>query len=566
MTSKRKTTEQFIESAVKIHGDKYDYNLSNYINNKTKLKIKCNTCYTIFEKTPVNHLINKQGCPTCSNNKISNQNKLSLTTVISNFKKLHGDLFDYSDVIYVDSHTKINIKCNTCNNTFEQTPSNHVKLKVCPVCLKSNQIRNLDDFIISSKNIFGDTYDYSNFVYVNAFTKGILKCNKHNTSVEVTPNNHIHSKFGGCVECLKFDKSISFEEFVEDCNRIHGEDTYDYSLAEKDYDGITRTKIKILCNKHEEFFFQSIFDHRNGEHGCQKCNNKKSRLEEFIKKYLEDNDIIFEERKRGILEDNKELDFYFKDKGIAFEINGLRYHTQFLGGKGMSYHLNKTKECEKLGIQLYHINEDEIVHDEKIVVSKLNSIFKKNKISIYGRKCGVRLIDNKIKKSFLDKYHLLKNDSSSIKLGLFYNNRITSIMTFKKENQNNEWVLNRYCCNFHFNVIGGAGKLLKYFERNYKPHKITTFADKRWSNGDMYYKLGFNLTETNPPNYRVTTGRYPYVTIDKRQFRHKYIKNRFENYDKNLTEWENLKNNGYDIIWDCGKLKFEKYLDNPKNI
>lgn len=186
----------------------------------------------------------------------------------------------------------------------------------------------------------------------------------------------------------------------------------------------------------------------------------------------------------------------------------MHWHSE-LRGKDRKYHLNKTKWCQDKGIQLIHINENEFVNSRKIVISKLDSILNRNKRPIYARKCEVREIHSQTKSKFLKKYHLQGNDKASVKLGLFYKNRIVSVMTFckrrvalgKKTSEEDEYELSRFCNNFNFYVIGGASKLLKYFERNYNPKKIKTYADKRWSTGDLYFKLGFTHIHDSKPNY-----------------------------------------------------------------
>ena len=102
-------------------------------------------------------------------------------------------------------------------------------------------------------------------------------------------------------------------------------------------------------------------------------------------------------------------------------------------------------------------------------------------------------ISSKDKNEFLNKYHIQGEDKSKVKLGLFYQDELVAVMSFGKPrfNKNYEWELIRYATSKH--VIGGAGKLLKYFERIYKPKSIITYADRRFSQGNMYFQLGFKL-------------------------------------------------------------------------
>ena len=114
-------------------------------------------------------------------------------------------------------------------------------------------------------------------------------------------------------------------------------------------------------------------------------------------------------------------------------------------------------------------------------------------------------------------------------------------------------------------VVGGASKLLKYFERNYIPSKITTYSDERWSVGDMYFKIGFEYKHTSKPNYWYYD-KYLRKRFYRFNFRKSELSKKLETFDPNKTEWQNMQDNGWDRIWDCGNKVFEKYLDKPKNI
>lgn len=122
-----------------------------------------------------------------------------------------------------------------------------------------------------------------------------------------------------------------------------------------------------------------------------------------------------------------------------------------------------------------------------------------------------------------------------------------------------EYELVRFANNRHFYVIGGASKLLKYFERNYNPVKIKTFADKRWSVGDLYFKLGFEHTHDSPPSYwYFNTSVNSYKLYHRFNFRKNVLPKKLDKFDPKKTEWQNMQDNGWNRIWDCGTMVFEK--------
>jgi len=124
---KRLTTEQFIEKAKAVHGDKYDYSLVDYKNAKTKVKIIC-SIHGVFEQIPYNHLQGKK-CFECNGSK-----KTTTKQFIEKAKVIHGDKYDYRQVKYNNRHNKVKIVCPE-HGPFEQTPGCHLNGNGCPKCV-----------------------------------------------------------------------------------------------------------------------------------------------------------------------------------------------------------------------------------------------------------------------------------------------------------------------------------------------------------------------------------------------------------------------------------------------
>jgi len=258
-----------------------------------------------------------------------------------------------------------------------------------------------------------------------------------------------------------------------------------------------------------------------------------------------------------------EIDIFIPGKNIAIEFNGLYWHSELSGKKDRNYHLNKTNSCEKKGVQLFHIFEDEWVTKKDIMKAKLSSLLCSSTNRVFARKCEVREVPTNIKNDFLANNHIQGSDKSSVKLGLFHMNELQAVMTFcnirlplNRHNMSNKQVfeLSRYATNCQ--VVGGAGKLLAYFIKNFSVEKIETYADRRFSCGNLYKQLGFTQTKTTGPSYWFLNKRYC-----EREYRFKYAKHvmssKVELFDPELSEWQNMQLNGYDRIWDCGHLKYE---------
>jgi hypothetical protein len=214
------------------------------------------------------------------------------------------------------------------------------------------------------------------------------------------------------------------------------------------------------------------------------------------------------------------------------------------------------KKCHENGIRLITLFSDEWDQRRSIVESKLISIIGEAKTKIGARKCTINIVEHNIASSFYDNYHIQGGDiRCTVHLALMHNNNSVAMMSFKCVNNVHELV--RYATSM--TVVGGASKLLKHYIKKYNPSNIISFADLRWSNGEMYYQLGFKLISEVPP-------MQSYVeNYSLRHHKLKFKRHRLLDRLDGETEWDYMKRNGYDRIWDCGKLKFEMVLDKNSN-
>lgn len=251
--------------------------------------------------------------------------------------------------------------------------------------------------------------------------------------------------------------------------------------------------------------------------------------------------------------DGLEIDIYLPELKLGFEFNGLYWHSEIK--KDKNYHLNKTKYFSDRGIRLIHIWEDDWDNKRIILESQIKNWIGISDGKIFARKCKIIQLDSVSK--FLNENHIQGSDKSSIKLGLEYGGEIVSVMTFnnlegRKKMGEGEWNLSRFCNKLGHNVIGGASKLLSHFIKEFNPTRIISYAEKYWSKGDLYYKLGFNLVDSTRPDYKYIVGS---TRVHKSNFRKSKIK-----YSCSESEFTDFR--GINKIWDCGKLKFEKIIKN----
>lgn len=127
------TIEDFVKNAKKIHGNKYDYNKTVYVNSQKKVSVIC-PLHGVFTQTPANHVNHRKGCPSCKSKKLSDLYKFTTEEFVKNAVNIHGKKYDYSKVNYVNMGTDVTIICNK-HGPFQQRPSNHIHLKNgCPSC------------------------------------------------------------------------------------------------------------------------------------------------------------------------------------------------------------------------------------------------------------------------------------------------------------------------------------------------------------------------------------------------------------------------------------------------
>lgn len=250
----------------------------------------------------------------------------------------------------------------------------------------------------------------------------------------------------------------------------------------------------------------------------------------------------------------QEIDLYNENLKIGIEYNGNYWHCSKF--KDSLYHQNKSNLAKEKGVFLYHIFEHEW-HDNrkhKIILSQLNNLFRKNQ-KIGARKCSLKEIDFQICCQFLEENHIQGKDHSSIRLGLFFQDKLVAVMTFCRPrfNKNYEYELSRFCCALNTTVIGGATKLFKYFLKTYNPKNIITYSDCAKTKGNLYKVLGFSFIRQTKPNY-LWINNSTATILSRYQCQKHNLK---EFYNLGNTEFEIMTNRGFYQLFDCGNYVWE---------
>lgn len=209
-------------------------------------------------------------------------------------------------------------------------------------------------------------------------------------------------------------------------------------------------------------------------------------------------------------ENRFEIDCYIPELKIGIEYNGIYYHSKNgRNQKPYNYHYKKQLEAFNSGIDLIQIWEDQWVHKQNLIKSILKARLKKNSTIIYARKCIIKELDNNTYNTFCNENHTQGTRNASIKLGLYYNDKLIQIASFNKpqnkgkattQNALYDYEFVRGCTLPDINVIGGVSKLFKYFITLYNPNSILSYVDWNLFNGKSYKECGFEFVGYTGPD------------------------------------------------------------------
>ena len=277
--------------------------------------------------------------------------------------------------------------------------------------------------------------------------------------------------------------------------------------------------------------------------------SKDSNYNMRFKELLESNSIKFE---REFPLDKYRYDFAVGNNLI--EINPSPTHNSTwspFSDKPLdkNYHFNKYLSARDGGYRCICVWDWD---DEQKVI---NLLLPREKVN--ARECVVREVSSKDSAYFLNTYHLQGNAKSNIRLGLYYNDNLVSLMTFgnPRYNKNYEYELIRLCSSRY--VVGGNEKLFKHFVNKYNPSSIISYCDNSKFLGNVYITLGFKLKSYGSPSkhwYNIKTGKH----ITDNLLRQRGFDQLFgTNYGKGTSNETLMLENGFVEVYDCGQSVYE---------
>ena len=270
----------------------------------------------------------------------------------------------------------------------------------------------------------------------------------------------------------------------------------------------------------------------------------------------------------------QELDIYLPEYQVAIECNPTCTHNSTFvdpwGGdpKSYKYHQEKSIRCRNSGVFLFHIFGYEWSTKKHIINSMLLNILGKTPNKIYARCTEVREIDTNTAIEFLNSNHRQGYSIASIRLGLYYQDELVSVMLFNKvrgtlgykKNHEIEYELSRFCSKLDTAVVGGASKLFSYFLKTYEPKSVVSFSDIAHTQGKLYKILGFSkISESDPSYVWVNTLNDSYLSRVRCQKSKLSSIFKLEQLDLTKTEKEIMSEHGYAQVFDSGVVRWEWY-------
>ena len=224
--NKKLTTDEFVERAREVHGDRYDYGQVVYDGMHVPVTIVCPD-HGAFLQKPVDHL-SGCGCPRCAQTR-RGRRRLTTEEFVERSRAVHGDRYDYGKAVYVDKRTKVEIVCPE-HGSFWQLPTNHWKGQGCPVCAGRAREFTTESFVERARKVHGDAYDYSQVEYKTMRTPVTIVCPEHG-AFQQTPLAHLSGR--GCPQCgaIRVARSSASDparlaHIADTCEREYGHACY----------------------------------------------------------------------------------------------------------------------------------------------------------------------------------------------------------------------------------------------------------------------------------------------------------------------------------------------------
>lgn len=519
--------------------------LEPYLGAKKHVRMLCLVCELEHTATPLakRQALRKYGttgCPHCNalnrDKKHSMSRESNLTKLASRgIEILDGEYDGRRHMINSTSYTKVRVRNTNCGHEFECSPTNLLMGEVeCAVCGPQKRARTLTQWSKNNSSKWQETATEWQKYKSKVSVLSEQAYQQHRATIN--PNNYPRG-IAGKEGAYHLDHIVS-KRFCFDNNIPPEVCASHHNLQMMDWRANVSTRDHIKGNI-PPFLLKYISSGTKLERYAQQLRNIFPGGETF---YVM-GDVV-----ATLYHPSTNLAIFviLMDREYANQKSGIAAH----------------RVARAHGITPIILFEDEM-QDDNLLRAKLIHYSATSQVErIHARKCTIRQCTAHEKSRLLNANHVQGNDNSTIWYGAYYKDEMVAVMTFSnprvgigqhKVKKPTVFELVRFCTDVRYRIPGIASKLLTHFKQNHQWTEIYSYADKRWSVGNMYTQIGFTLSADNPPGYF-------YVVDGLRKHRWSYrkdaIKQKLPNYDPSKTEYENMVAHGFWRVWDCGTLRF----------
>ena len=553
----------FLAKARAAHGDRYDYPAWDAPRkSKDRVGVLC-PVHGLFEQMVNSHVHGRcSGCRQCALEANWARMRMVHSDFVVRAAAVHGGKYDYPHNKLQNANTKIAIICPT-HGEFLQEPASHLSGCGCPECGRGQRIktkrRSFDEFLAKARAKHGDRFSYpdpgpGNFQGLRAKTR--IVCPDHGEFLQGAAV-HIRSPFS-CPKCSA--------AHIGSLTRLTGTGVNE-RLEERHpgkawaYVRSTEDRLVFHCSDtwadgSEHGQFSMTTSNFAAGKGCPACVRRRSWAEREIRDYIRSLGFSTVRGSNRTIPGlgRYELDVAIPELKIAVEYNGLIWHSELFQKERLA-HVKKTELAESLGYRLIHVFEDEWLEKRDIVEARLAAILGSGLRKMGARETTVKNLTWKVAAAFLQEHHMQGAGSpAAANFGLVTRaGELVAVASFGGSRYTgHDWELLRFVSSCR--VVGGMGKLLAAFKQTAEPgQSLISFADRRWSDGNLYKTLGFAFAGNTEPNYSYMSGQRRY---SRHGFQKHKLQSRLKTFDSSLSEVENCKRNGFHRVFDCGSSRW----------
>lgn len=452
---------------------------------------------------------------------------------------------------YKGVHSKIEIKCRFCGNKYMQTLNNFSRQQTYQ-CQKCSGEDISDAIRLSHEEVISEIEKGGNKLISGAYTGAVdynleIQCGKEGceNTFFTCFMNYKHGK-NRCDSCgvqdsiklrRKPPEAVLTEIKEKNCVLLSSIANY---TTNKEYN----LTVKFSCGHAKKTSFRYISSSAKGE--CPDCSIVDSVGQNEVIEFIKSLGIANVVKNTREIIPPKELDVYLPDYNIAFEFNGLYYHSEISGGnKKKTYHLDKWKQCFDKGITLYTITDQEWLHQRNKIKTGIKAVLNKVAHVIDAEKCSVLEINHSTAAKFHEQTSINYTEIHGTHIGIHYSDDLVACLSFS------DTTLLTYSVKEDYLITNGPKAAFSYYADLTGISTITSSLRIEEPSINIFPSLGFMEVKHTRPNLFYYHKKY-HTLHRPTELQQDNLPHLLPIFDPTISYLENLRMNKYDRYFDCG--------------